>query len=300
MVFIYIIDGYSKTLLKDTIQIYLGKNKNKNNTYKFIDIDNFVINNTEGNFLFYNKFLHVDLFIKELYKINFDTLQGLFIFSTSLLDKQLQQYFFENKILKNIFINNQVQYFFLKKKQDLFNLNLFNCTIRITNHLDDLFLYSIASYMLYNYYRCENIQIYYDLHLKNNKIYQKNQFLYQDLFKKIIIDSGNTYDENKMKKILNSYLLKKKIKYISYILIKIFIHIIFYSPSYVFGFYLIKKDKNYLQLSNYKIFLIPTVPLLIPSYMILFIPEIYNFICLKKIIDLKKKKNHKKKYKYKS
>ena len=190
------------------------------------------------------------------------------------------QYIIDNKLDEDI----ESISIFLNKENKLFNMNLFLCTIRLNdiNSFTNTFM-PFGGYLAFNYLECLLIDSYYNDFIINHKLSFKKTF-------KFIIQTLNIkYDEKEMISMLNSILFKNKIKSISIILLVFIFHLLFYLPYYILIITKIKekkinvKNKTFL----YILLLFPVALLIIPSWMMLFIPEFINFMALYKLYKLK-------------
>lgn len=317
---IILIDGYNKSLFKNLLEKYLEKFPS-NIKYIMIDINDYVQYTSKTKDYYGNKgikrkeLIDQDSFLKEIQEY-LDKNQILFIFNTSRLIQK--KFFFEDdddeedddeedddddedvslnendKTPEYIYID-QIQYIinykfdnisstFLKKETKLFNMNSFLCAIRLndTNTFTNTFM-PFGGYLAFNYLECLLIDSYYNDFIISNKL------SFKTTFKNIIIYKlGTKYDEKEMISMLNSILFKNKIKSISIILLVFIFHLLFYLPYYILIITKIKekkinvKNKTFL----YILLLFPVALLIIPSWMMLFIPEFINFMALYKLYKL--------------
>lgn len=307
---VYLFDGFNKSLFKNVLEIYLEKKKiNIKDKFKIIDIDNYVkYTNKQSDFHFIAKtvdkkeLIDKGAFKEEINEYLYDNLT-IIIFNTSRLiqiDKTINYTDDDDHKSKEIVIKmNQTEHIlvdiemnndsiFLEKENDLFKMNLTLCTLRLhdMNTFTNTFM-PFGGYIFFNYLECLFIDKYYEDAAKypedkNLKFKEAFKYTIEDIFKE-------SYDEDSMISILNSYLLKKQFKSISLIILIILFHLLFYLPYYILIILKIKEKK--IKIKNkvflYILLLFPVSLLIVPSWILLFIPEFINFMALYKLYKMK-------------
>lgn len=306
---VYLFDGFNKSLFKNVLEIYLEKKKiNIKDKFKIIDIDNYVkYTNKQSDFHFIAKTVDKKELIdegafKEEIEEYFNKYYTIIIFNTSRLiqiDKTINYTDESNNdqaiiikmnqtehILEDLGMNNDS--IFLEKENDLFKMNLTLCTLRLhdMNTFTNTFM-PFGGYIFFNYLECLFIDKYYEDEAKSPE--DKN-FKFKEAFKYTIeYIFKESYDEDSMISILNSYLFKKQIKSISFIILIIIFHLLFYLPYYILIILKIKEKK--IKIKNkvllYILLLLPVSLLIVPSWLLLFIPEFINFMALYKLYKMK-------------
>lgn len=278
----FIIDGYNKTLFKNVISILLKNNAYHN--YIIIDIDDFIKikNNLPLNI---TSFLNIDKLKNKIINIDQNKIEFLIIISSSFLEKKIQDYIKNDTILS--YYIPHFHFFYIHDQQNIFSMNIFYCSLRIKQSSFFQYFYKPLFFMLYNNYkRCQNIESYYD----NINYSATHHYLFQNVIETIFDKMKIKYDFNYIIK-----LIKNKVNVIFWsgiflIILKILFYIIFYLPTFIYHksfFYSIN------QIKKKPILIIPALSLIIESYYILFIPEIYNLYCLHKLSEKTKFKNNK-------
>lgn len=292
-----LIDGYNKSIFYHVFKKYLKKNNNENNQYGLIDID---------DYFYYEPKLATNFIPEKIidkYKINkkirkyleSETHIYIFIFNTSRLKKEIE---FKDNNIKLDFIHYILlkikdenkedviieKYFLEKENNDFISMNDFLCTIRIydVQSFTNYFM-PFGGFILFNYLECQEINKYYQ-----NDIYQYfEKYQFEDLFSHFIQNKMNIhFDTSLMKSYVKSHLTNSKIRWISIILFIFVVRLVFYLPYYIF---FIKKIKNKeIKIKN-KLFLmiillLPLSTFIIPTFCILFIPEIINIFCFIKLM----------------
>ena len=294
-----LIDGYNKSVFYNAFKKYLKKKKKdikEDNQYILIDIDNYFYYEPDlaSNFV-PEKIIDKYKFRKKILKCLNETPKYIFIFSTSRLKKEIQ---FKDNNIKIDFIYYTLlkikdenkedvkieQYFLEKENNDFISMNDFLCTIRIYDiqSFTNYFM-PFGGFILFNYLECQEINKYYQ-----NDIYQTfDKYQFEDLFHHFIHSKINIhFDRSLMKYYVKSHLNNSKIRWIGIILMIFIIRLVFYLPYYIF---FIKKIKNkQIKIKN-KLFLIiilllPLSTFIIPTFCILFIPEIINLFCFIKLM----------------
>lgn len=308
---VYLFDGFNKSLFKNVLEIYLEKkNINIKDKIKIIDIDNYVkYTNKQSDFHFIAKtvdkkeLIDQGAFINEIDEY-LDDSNKIIIFNTSRLiqiDKTINYTDDDDPpkehariikmnqtehILEDLGMNNNS--IFLEKENDLFKMNLTLCTLRLhdMNTFTNTFM-PFGGYIFFNYLECLFIDKYYEDEAKspedkNLKFKEAFKYTIENIFKE-------KYDEDMMISILNSYLFKKQIKSISFIILIIIFHLLFYLPYYILIISKIKNKK--IKIKNkvflYILLLFPVLLLIVPSWLLLFIPEFINFMALYKLYKMK-------------
>lgn len=295
-----LIDGYNKSLFYNVLKLYLKQKKNYKN-YDMIDIDDYVYyeyifkkNHLADKIIIENKFMEKMSFYINENNHNFDL---IFIFNTSniIRDKifkpQNDNYEIKLDFVSYFFFENQknfddIEFFFLDNKlENYIKMNQFLCTIRFNNiHSFHSTFMPFGGYIFFNYFECIKTKEFYNSNIYNNLNYQKENFI--SLFQKILRELEAEYDFNLLDNIVKSYTRRSHLYWFLIFFIILIIHIVFYLPYYIFFIHKIKnkeiKFKNKLYLLT--LLLLPISTFIIPSYGMLFVPEIINIMCFIKLL----------------